>query len=269
MGWQRIKHGLKKTTGTIIAANRPAVLISGARAIPKRSEPPSERRGQGVGRGARGREQRELATLPTRITVPSGPDLRAERRRTTPATSLHDDAPLLERRPVWEDSLSPPLGHLVHPEPVGGALPSQPVPEQRLTSPKFLPHAYLDRGGQLNISSAVTHLLRRIFLPLNSFIVVMGGILGLVGGLTIGYLNPPLGILFSLLIFYGAFVQGSAFDYKRVYGIWRGLCPHCEDPLNINASAGIAKTARCSCCASLVVVKDGTFRTVPWYTQLL
>src|SRR5439155_25688355 len=57
--------------------------------------------------------------------------------------------------------------------------------------------------------------------------------------------------------------------YKRVYGVWRGLCPHCKDPLHINASAGMAKPARCSCCASLVMAKDRTFRTVPWYTQLV
>lgn len=187
-----------------------------------------------------------------------------------PATLLQDDAQLLERRPVWKgDSLSSPLGQLIHPKPVGRALPSQPVPQQRIGSPKFLPHAYIDRGGQLKIGSAATHLLRRIVLPLNSFIVVMGGVLGLVGGLSIGYLNPPLGILFSLLVLFGASAQKSVFDYKRVYGVWRGLCPHCRDPLNINASAGIVKTARCSCCASLVMAKDGTFRTVPWYTQLL
>src|SRR3954464_14412885 len=101
-----------------------------------------------------------------------------------PATLLHDDAQLLERESVWkDDSLLSSLGNLVHPKPVGRTLPSQPVPQQRVASPKFLPHAYLDRGGQLKFSSAVTHLLRCIFLPLNSFIVVMGGALGLVGGL--------------------------------------------------------------------------------------
>ena len=187
-----------------------------------------------------------------------------------PATLLHDDAQLLERGPAWnDDSTLSSLGRLVHPKPVGRTLPSQPVPQQRIGSPKFLPHAYLDRGGLLKTSSAVTHLLRCIFLPLNSFIVVMGGILGLVGGLSIGYLNPPLGILFSLLMILGATAQRSAFDYKRVYGVWRGLCPRCKDPLNINTSADIAKTARCSCCGNLVMAKDGTFRTVPWYTQLL
>jgi hypothetical protein len=139
-----------------------------------------------------------------------------------------------------------------------------------ISSARFFPHSYLDNGGQLHNSNAVSHLMRTPFKYLNNTVVMLGVLVAVIGGAGLSYFGTlTLGILFSALMLYGAWVQRRGFDYQRLYGVWHGLCPNCKEPLNIGMKAGRTKTVTCSSCASCVTAKDGVFRTVPWYTQLL
>ena len=102
--------------------------------------------------------------------------------------------------------------------------------------PFFEEYSYLDKQGHLKAGSRRSKSARAIYRAFNSFIVLMGGILAVVSGLAMGMSGyPVLGCFFFSLILTGAFVQRSTFDYDRVYGVWRGCCPHCDGPLNISA----------------------------------
>jgi hypothetical protein len=176
----------------------------------------------------------------------------------------------------------------------GGALPISREPERRcgnvwdvipvslaksslqssrprsISSAKFLPHSYLDNGGQLHSGNAVSHLMRTPLKYLNNIVVVLGVVIGTIGGAGLSYFGAlSLGICFSALMFYGSWVERRGFDSKRLYGVWHGLCPNCKEPLSIGIKGTRAKTVTCSSCASCVTAKDGVFRIVPWYTQFI
>jgi hypothetical protein len=146
----------------------------------------------------------------------------------------------------------------------------QSTAPRRISSAKFLPHSYLDHGGNLHNGYLVSHLMRTPLKYMNNAVVVLGVLIAAIGGAGLSYFgNLSLGVSFSALMLYGSWVQRRGFDYKRLYGVWHGLCPNCKEPVSIGVNGTRVKTVTCSSCASCVTAKDGVFRTVPWYTQLL
>ena len=110
------------------------------------------------------------------------------------------------------------------------------------TSPRFDSYSYFDKHGNLHTGSARAKQSRRILIVLNTFIVLMAVLVGLGGGFLIGILGYPIvGTLFTAFILLGSYVQFFAFDYGRVYGVWRGVCPYCAAPLTISAQQNDGK----------------------------
>ena len=132
--------------------------------------------------------------------------------------------------------------------------------------PIFEEYSYLDKLGRLKAGSRRSKSARAIYRSFNTFIVLMGGILAVVSGLAMGMSGYPIigGFFFSLILT-GAFVQRSTFDYDRVYGVWRGSCPHCDGPLNISAREDEAKKDTCLGCGNRVLLRNRSFEVVPWY----
>jgi hypothetical protein len=147
-----------------------------------------------------------------------------------------------------------------------GDLPDQQAHESGDKSPVFDAYSYLDKQVNLQIGTNRSKLVWTIFLSFNTFIVFMGVIIALVGGFVIGrHVHWIIGSLFSLLIVLGAFFHSHTSDGKRVYGVWRGSCPHCNEVLNISAAKDETKESLCSTCARRVLLKDGSFKAIPWY----
>ena len=133
-------------------------------------------------------------------------------------------------------------------------------------SPKFDAYSYLDQTRELHIWTARSKMARTVIMSVNTCIVLMGGFIAVVGGLGLGMNGYPIvGGLFFIFIMLGAFVQRSAFDCGRVYGVWLGLCPYCSEPLNINAGKNQAKMDFCPLCSNRVMLNNGSFEKVPWY----
>ena len=134
-------------------------------------------------------------------------------------------------------------------------------------SPSFDPYSYFDKLGNLHTGTARTKQSRRILIVLNTFIVLMAVLVGLGGGFLIGVLGYPIiGTLFAAFILLGSYVQFFAFDYGRVYGVWRGVCPYCAAPLNVSAHHKDGKAVSCPTCKERFGFKDESFRPMPWYT---
>jgi hypothetical protein len=134
---------------------------------------------------------------------------------------------------------------------------------------KFYPNYFVDRAGHLHMGNPVWRFVRIPLGYLNNLTVGLGVLIGVAGGAGMAYLGRPIiGVFFLAFMLFGARTQRRAFDSGRVYGVWRGLCPNCKEPLNINTTTGKAKTIACSNCASYVTAKDGVFHIAPWYMQL-
>jgi hypothetical protein len=135
------------------------------------------------------------------------------------------------------------------------------------TSPKFDPYSYFDKRGNLHTGTARAKRNRRVLITLNTLIVLMAVLVGLGSGIFIGVFGYPIiGTLFAAFVLLGAYVQFFAFDYGRVYGVWRGVCPYCTAPLTISAQQKDGKAALCPTCKERFVFNDELFRPVPWYT---
>ena len=67
-------------------------------------------------------------------------------------------------------------------------------------SPTFSRHSYLDQEGKLQIGNPVSKFIRTILMSINTLIVSMGSVIGLVLGIAIGYIGHPFfwGSLFRL-----------------------------------------------------------------------
>ena len=142
----------------------------------------------------------------------------------------------------------------------------EPIAQPGATLPKFEMYSYLDRARELHMWTARSKMARTVIMSVNTCIVLMGGFIALVGGLGLGMNGYPIvGGLFFIFIVLGAVVQRSAFDCKRVYGVWQGLCPYCSEPLSINAGKNQAKMDVCPLCSNRVMLKKGSFEKVPWY----
>jgi hypothetical protein len=138
-----------------------------------------------------------------------------------------------------------------------------------VTVAKFYPNSFLDRAGHLHTGNPVWRLVRTPLGYVNNLTVAIGVLIGVAGGAGMAYLGRPIiGLIFLGFMLFGARTQRRAFAYARVYGVWRGLCPNCKEPLNIVTATCKAKTIACSNCASYVMAKDGVFHIAPWYTQL-
>src|SRR6478672_11144519 len=112
------------------------------------------------------------------------------------------------------------------------------MPDRRAgrTSPKFDPYSYLDKRGNLHTGTAWAKRNRRILIALNTFIVVTAALVGVGSGFLVGVLGHPIiGTLFAAFILLSAGGQFFVFDYRRVYGVWHGVCPYCAGPLNVSA----------------------------------
>jgi len=135
-------------------------------------------------------------------------------------------------------------------------------------SPTFSRYSYLDREGKLQIGNPVSKFIRTILIAINTLIVSMGSVIGLVLGIAIGYIGHPFfGALFFACMMIGAWVQSSAFRQERVYGVWRGSCPHCEEPLKVSARRAETKTVSCAMCTHRVTLNNELFRLAPWYAS--
>src|ERR1041384_1067559 len=83
------------------------------------------------------------------------------------------------------------------PKALNRQLPKELEIRQRTNSPKFFRHAYLNKDREFINSTPITHFLRSMFLPINTVIVWLGVLVGLIGGLLIGYLSSArIGVLF-------------------------------------------------------------------------
>lgn len=135
----------------------------------------------------------------------------------------------------------------------------------RESTPTFCRYSYIEEG-KLKIGSVISKLIRNILMSANMVIVSMGSLVGLTLGMAIAYIGHPfLGGLFLALMVLGAWVQSTAFEYGRVYGLWRGSCPHCEEPLRIIARKAETKTVSCPTCTHRIILKNEFFRTALWY----
>ena len=132
--------------------------------------------------------------------------------------------------------------------------------------PMFYPYSYTNREGKVEIGSAISKLARTILMFANTLIVSMGVLVGLALGMAIAYIGHPFfGGLFLALMVLGAWLQSTAFEYGRVYGLWRGLCPHCQGSLRIIARSSETKTVSCSICTHRVILENKAFKKVLWY----
>jgi len=88
-------------------------------------------------------------------------------------------------------------------------------------SPTFSRFSYLDQEGKLQIGNPASKFIRTILMSINTLIVSMGCVIGLVLGVAIGYIRHPfIGALFFACMIIGAWVQSSAFrhDGNTGYG---------------------------------------------------
>jgi hypothetical protein len=156
----------------------------------------------------------------------------------------------------------------VTPKPLSATSSAQPKGSNSISLAQFYPNSFVDHAGRLHIGNPVWRLVRMPLGYLNNLTVAVGVLIGVTGGAGMAYLGRPIiGLFFLVFMLFGARTQRCAFDYGRVYGVWRGTCPNCKEPLNINTTKGKAKTIACSNCASYVMAKDGVFCIAPWYAQ--
>ena len=136
----------------------------------------------------------------------------------------------------------------------------------RENTPMFYRYSYINREGRIEIGSAITKLIRTVLMSVNTFIAVMGSLVGLALGMGLGYMGNPFlgGLVFALMIL-GAWLQSTAFEYGRVYGLWRGSCPHCDEPLRIVARKAETRTVSCPMCTHRVMLDNGLYRRALWY----
>lgn len=135
-------------------------------------------------------------------------------------------------------------------------------------SPTFSRYSYLDQEGKLQIGNPVSKFIRTSLISINTLIVSMGSVIGVVLGIAIGYIGHPFfGAFFFACMTIGAWVQSSAFGQRRAYGVWRGSCPHCEEPLKISARKAETKTVSCAMCTRRVTLNNELFRLSPWYAS--
>lgn len=135
------------------------------------------------------------------------------------------------------------------------------------TAPRFDPYSYFDKRGNLHVGTARAKRNRRILIVLNTFIVLMAALAGLGGGFFISVLGHPIiGTLFAAFILLSSCAQFFVFDYGRVYGVWRGICPYCAAPLSASAQQKDGKAIACPICQERFIFKDKSFRPAPWYT---
>jgi hypothetical protein len=134
------------------------------------------------------------------------------------------------------------------------------------TSPKFDPYSYFDKRGNLHTGTARSKRKREILIILNTITVVMVALAGLCGGFLIGFIGYPLiGTIFAAFVMLISYAQLSMFNYERIYGVWRGVCPCCGGSLNLGTQQKDGKAVSCPTCKERFVLKDESFRPAPWY----
>jgi hypothetical protein len=152
---------------------------------------------------------------------------------------------------------------------LAGDLLDRPADEFGDKLPVFDAYSYVDHQGNWCIGTTRSKLAWTISALFSTFIVLMGVLVATVGGLVIGTSGHPIiGSLFSLLIVLGAFFHRHTSVGKRVYGVWRGSCPHCNEVLNVSAAQSETKEDLCPTCAHRVLLKDASFKAIPWYGSI-
>ena len=134
------------------------------------------------------------------------------------------------------------------------------------TYPKLEHYSYFDKSKNLHAGNAWSKQIRIILIVFNIIFVAAAALTGLSGGFFIGTIGYPVaGIFFTTFMILAASVQFFAFDYRRVYGVWRGICPYCRGLLDISARQTAGKSVSCPMCKERVVFENQSFRPAPWY----
>jgi hypothetical protein len=144
--------------------------------------------------------------------------------------------------------------------------PEEPAASLSENVPQFDPYSYFDRDGAIQISDAFSIRIRTILVCINILIVLAGVLIASIGLVVFkdgGY--PIIGAAFFAVMIVGAWLQNRTFDYRRVYGVWRGLCPSCDEVLDINAKKDEEKIVFCPACNCRVMLKNRSFSAAPWY----
>jgi DNA-directed RNA polymerase subunit RPC12/RpoP len=131
----------------------------------------------------------------------------------------------------------------------------------------FYPYSYFDKQGTFHAGGASAKRNWIILIILNTIIVVAAIAIAIIIAIFIGTSGyPVIACVFAGLMLLGAYIQVRAFDYRRKYGVWCGVCAHCRNPLNVAARKIESQTTPCPTCRGRVLFKAGSFTPVPWYT---